>query len=105
MENILRIFKPWLDAHPEVSIRHTQDNGWVCVSCFDDEPIIRTNMDRHTMLTVLAAWFFDGAEAQTWAGSAEQAIEDMSPYLAQLPSEDADIALSVIRLFLRFDES
>lgn len=105
MQNIIRIFKPWLDAHPEVSIHYTQDSGWVCVSRFDGDPIRRTHMDRHTMLTVLAAWFFDATESQTWSGSAEQAIEDMSPYMAQLPPEDSGIALSVIRLFLRFDES
>ena len=104
MQNIIRVFKPWLDAHPEVSIFHTQDSGLVCVSHMGEEPIVRTNVDRSTLLTLLAAWFFDETEDLTWAGAAEQTIKGISPYLAQLPPEDTDIALSTIRLLLRFDE-
>ena len=39
MENIVRIFRPWLDAHPEVDIYWTQQTGWVCYSCFDADRI------------------------------------------------------------------
>lgn len=104
MENIVRVFQPWLDAHPEVSIYHTDDAGWCCLSTFDGEPVLRSNVDRTTLLTVLTAWFFDDTDALTWAGAAEEAMRNMRPYLDQLPPEDTDTVRTVLGLFLRFDE-
>lgn len=104
MKNIVRVFRAWLDAHPEVSIYRTEDAGWCCLSTFDEEPILRSNLDRTTLLTVLAAWFFDDAESLTWAGAAGEALQNMSPYLDQLPPEDTDTVRTVLVLFLRFDE-
>lgn len=104
MKDIVSVFQPWLDAHPEVNIYRTDDAGWCCLSTFDDEPILRSNLDRTTLLTVLTAWFFDDTESLTWAGAAEEALRNMSPYLYQLSAEDADTIRTVLGLFLRFDE-
>ena len=104
MKDIVSVFQPWLDAHPEVSIYHAESAGWCCLSTFDGEPILRSNLDRTTLLTVLAAWFFDDTESLTWAGAAEEALRNMRPYLGQLSAEDADTIHTALRLFLKFDE-
>lgn len=104
MQNIVSIFRPWLDAHPEVSVYHTQSAGWCCLSTFDDEPVLRSNLDRTTLLTVIAAWFFDDTDALTWKGAAEEALQNMRPYLDQLPPEDTDTVNTIMGLFLKFNE-
>lgn len=104
MEKIVRVFRPWLDAHPEVEVYYTEQTGWVCYSCFDGQPIFREHLNRQELLVILAVWFFDQTTDLTWAGATLQAARDMKPYLDQLSREDADTALSAIALFLQFDE-
>ena len=104
MENIVRVFRPWIDAHPEVDIYWTAQTGWVCYSCFDGEVVIRENIDRKTMLTVLAAWAFDQSEDLTWKGAVIETVKRMRPYLKQLPEKDSDTFLTALAMFLRFDE-
>ena len=94
MENIIRVFRPWLDAHPEVDIYWADNHGWVCYSC----------VDRQTMLTVLAAWAFDQSEDLTWKGAVAETVKRMKPYLKQLPEKDSDIFLTALVMFLRYDE-
>ena len=104
MQNIVSIFRPWLDAHPEVDIYHSDRDGWVCVSRFDGVELPRVGVDRQTMLTVIAAWFFDDTDALTWKGAAEEALQNMRPYLDQLPPEDTDTVNTIMGLFLKFNE-
>ena len=104
MKDIVSVFQPWLDSNPEVDVYHADDAGWCCLSTFDGEPILRSNLDRTTLLTVLAAWFFDDTESLTWAGAAEETLRDMRPYLDKLPPEDTDTVRTVLDLFLKFDE-
>lgn len=104
MEKLLEAFRPWLDAHPEVDAYWTDTAGCVCVSRIDDEPLIRYNVDRPTLLTVIAAWFVDAAEPGTWGSAAMQAVIDMQPYLEQLPQDDTETIRTILGLFLKFDE-
>ena len=105
MQNIVRVFKPWIDAHPEVDVYYTEQTGWVCYSCFDGQPIFREHLNRQELLVILAVWFFDQTTDLTWSGATLQAARNMKPYLDQLSQEDADTALSAIALFLKFDEA
>ena len=104
MQNIICVFRPWLDAHPEVDAYWTDTAGCVCVSLIDDEPLIRYNVDRPTLLTILCAWFFDWADANSWEAAVFQTMEAMQPYLEQLPQDDAETIRTILGLFLKFDD-
>ena len=104
MKNIVRVFRPWLDAHPEVDVYLTDDNGCVCVSTIDREPIIRPNVDRRVLLMLITAWFCDQAVTKSWHNAAFRVLDDMQPYLDQLPPEDTDTVNTIMGLFLKFNE-
>lgn len=104
MKNIVRVFRPWLDAHPEVDVYLTDDNGCVCVSTIDGEPIIRPNVDRRVLLMLITAWFFDQVVTKSWHNAAFRVLDDMQPYLDQLPEKDVDTIHTILGLFLKFNE-
>lgn len=58
MKDIVSVFRPWLDTRPDVNIYHTDDAGWCCLTTLDDEPVLRSNLDRKTLLIVLTCLFF-----------------------------------------------
>ena len=103
MENIIKIFRPYIDNQENLDFVYSGKLGWVQL---DKNPYAETAIfagDKTTLLSLLARWFFDRAECVNPKNHsrdiAEQARKDAEPYAAQLSEEDRatfDVALSLL---------
>lgn len=107
MENIIRVFRPWLDADPDLEICWSDKFHYVCIDKYSTDNVevfCQFAEDKQKLLSVICVWFFDRAVANTWKGAAEQALKDMEPYTAQLPPEDADMVRTIMGLYAKFED-
>lgn len=104
MDKIISVFRPWVDADPDLDMIQSAKFGWVCIDTSGPEVFAKFATDRPEFLAVICAWFFDRAEAPTWKGAVAQAMKDMEPYTSQLPQEDVDKVETIMGLYVKFEE-
>ena len=103
MENIIKIFRPYIDNQENLDFVHSEKFGWIQI---DKNPYAETAVfaeDKTILLSLLARWFFDRAECVNPKNHsrdiAEQARKDAELYAVQLLEEDRttfDVALSLL---------
>ena len=61
MENIIKIFRPYIDNQENLDFVHSEKFGWIQI---DKNPYAETAVfaeDKTILLSLLARWFFDRA--------------------------------------------
>lgn len=89
MQTIISVFRPWLDSQPNLDYTLTKF-GWARLSLVHyDEPlqVLKTPVN---LLCALAADFWDRCE---------DPLEEITPYLRQLPQAQADYARTALEVY------
>lgn len=108
MHNIIRVFRPWLDADPDLDICRSDKFGWVCIdksSTDNVEVFCQFPEDPQQLLTILAVWFYDRAAGETAREAADAALQAMQPYLRQLPQLLAEVARIALEVYAKADDT
>ena len=107
MDNIIKVFRPFLDADPDLEICWSDKFGWICIdraSTDNVEVFCQFAEDWQKLLTILAVWFFDRASGETAREAAANALEAMRPYLLQLPPALAEYATTALEVYAKLDD-
>ena len=104
MEKLVNVFRPYIDADPDLDILWSSKLGWVCVDNSGSELWSRIAKTKVELMSIISSWLFDRAESDIWSDCCADALEAMDPILALLPEEDRAPVEEIMSLYRRFEE-